>query len=351
MFPAALFSSVLALGPIQDSRRPAGGPGPLGQRYDVILENYARGQFRPSVAELSAWPPGDIDEVFDAVRADRRWTVRQTRAAALIHTEIGADYLRADRNSAAGRWHFGVAEQALRMRALSQDADFRRDWYLAATAEFHRAKLHMEARSMLAQARRELPESSDLFFASGVVDEVIARLDAPVMSKTRPERVISDVNQTRRRFLDDARGHFRSAARLAPNDTRIQLHLGRVLALLDDQDALQSLQRAATVGDVETRFLASLFAGGFHQQQRRSGEAIKWYEQATRLIPGTSPAAIALSQALQQIGRVQDARRILIESTKGAPPKPGYGPWENYPVEIEPDLRRAWSSLMKRIDG
>jgi tetratricopeptide (TPR) repeat protein len=318
MFFAALFVSVLALCPVQDSRRPAGGPGSLGQRYDAILENYARGQFQPSVAELRAWPPGDIDEVFDAVRADRRWTARQTRAAALIHTEIGAEYLRADRSSAEGLWHFGVAEQALRMRPLWQDVEFRRDWYIAATAEFHRAKLHMEARRMLAEARRELPESSALFFASGVTDEEIARLDAPAVSQTRPERVISDVNQARRRFLEDARGHFRSAARLAPNDTRIQLHLGRVLALLDDQDALQPLQLAATVGDVETRFMASMFAGGFHQQRRRPGEAIKWYEQATRLIPGASPADIALSQALQQIGRGQDARRILIESTKGA---------------------------------
>jgi tetratricopeptide (TPR) repeat protein len=163
--------------------------------------------------------------------------------------------------------------------------------------------------------------------------------------------VISDVNQARRQFLVGARGHFRSAARLAPDDPRIQLHLGRVLALLDDDDALESLERAASAGDVETRFLASLFAGGFHQQRKRPADAVKWYEQATKLIPGTSPAAIALSQALQQLGRTQDARRVLVEATRGLAAKPGYGPWENYPVELEPDLRALWSPLVKRING
>ena len=78
---------------------------------------------------------------------------------------------------------------------------------------------------------------------------------------------------------------------------------------------------------------------------------MKWYEQATKLIPGTSPAAVALSQALQQLGRTRDARRVLVDATKGLPPKPGYGPWENYPVAIQPDVKALWSPLVKRIDG
>ena len=78
---------------------------------------------------------------------------------------------------------------------------------------------------------------------------------------------------------------------------------------------------------------------------------MKWYEQATKLIPGTSPAAIALSQALQQLGRTQDARRVLVEATKGLAAKPGYGPWENYPVELDPDVGAIWTPLVKRIDG
>jgi tetratricopeptide (TPR) repeat protein len=203
---------------------------------------------------------------------------------------------------------------------------------------------------MLAQARRDLPESSSLFFASGVVDETIARLDAPPMVR-RPERIISNVNQARRQFLVAARSSFRSAARLAPDDLRIQLHLGRVLALLDDDGALEPLERATSSGDVEIRFLASLFAGGFHQQRKRPAEAVAWYERATKLIPGTSPAVIALSQALQQLGRTQDARRVLIEATRGVTATPGYGPWQNYPVELEPDLKVLWSSLVKRING
>jgi tetratricopeptide (TPR) repeat protein len=132
---------------------------------------------------------------------------------------------------------------------------------------------------------------------------------------------------------------------------RIQLHLGRVLALLDDDGALEPLERATSSGDVEIRFLASLFAGGFHQQRKRPAEAVAWYERATKLIPGTSPAVIALSQALQQLGRTQDARRVLIEATRGVTATPGYGPWQNYPVELEPDLKVLWSSLVKRING
>jgi tetratricopeptide (TPR) repeat protein len=194
-----------------------------------------------------------------------------------------------------------------------------------------------------------LPESKTLLFASGVTDEMIARLDAPPLSG-QPERIISNVNQARRRYLEDARGHLRSAARLAPTDMQIRLHLGRVLALLDSDDALEPLGRAAKSDDVETRFLAALFIGGFHQQRKRPIDAIAWYEQATRLIPGASPASVALSQALQLAGRNQDARRVLIESTKGARVKPGYGPWENYPLEVEPDLRKVWAPLIERID-
>jgi len=351
MFSAALTLTLLALGLIQDARRPANEARLLGQKYDAILERYAGGVYRPARAELKNWPLSDIDRVFDGVRADRRWTPRLTRAAALIHTEIGVESLRADRGSPEALWHFGVAEQALRMRTLAEDVDFRRDWYIAATAEFHRAKLQMEARSMLAQARRDLPESADLFFVSGVVDEEIARLDAPPIQRRRPEQAVSEVNQIRRQFLIGARGHLRSAARMAPDDAKVQLHLGRVLALLDDDRALESLERAASTGDLETRFLASLFTGGFHQQRKRPADAVKWYEQATKLIPGTSPAAVALSQALQQLGRTRDARRVLVDATKGLPRKPGYGPWENYPVAIEPDVKALWSPLVKRIDG
>ena len=350
MFALILTASLVTLGFIQDGRRPADEARLLAQKYDAILETFATGAYGEATGELRKWSLREIDRVFDGARADRRWTPRLTRAAALIHTEIGAQLLRVNRGSPEGLWHFGVAEQALRMRSLSQDTEFRTGWYVAATAEFLRANQQAEARTMLAQARRDLPESSALFFASGVVDEAIARLDAPPMVR-RPERIISDVNQARRQFLMRARGHFRSAARLAPDDMRIQLHLGRVLALLDDNAALESLQRAAATGDVETRFLASLFAGGFHQQRKRPADAVKWYEQALALIPGTSPAAIALSHSLQQLGRSQDARRVLIEATKGVPARPGFGPWENYPVALEPDLRAVWLTLVKRING
>ena len=343
-------STVLLVLSIQNAPTQEPKPPSLAVSYDRILTDYANGQFGVSVETLRKWHLNDIDEVFDGARADRRWTARLTRAAALIHTEIGAALLRADHRSALGIWHFGVAEQAVQMRALAQDIEFRRDWYLAATVEFHRAKQQAYAREVLTRARRELPESSSLFFASGVVDEAIARLDAPAM-EGKPERAINAVHQTRRRFLEDARGHFRSAARLAATDMQIQLHLGRVLALLDDNGALEHLVRAAKAEDVETRFLAALFTGGFHQQRKRLGDAVKWYEEASRLIPGTSPASIALSQALQLTGRSQEARRVLMEATKGAPIKPGFGPWENYPVEVEPDLRKVWAPLLERIDG
>ena len=351
MFVPAVTASLLAIGLIQNARQPGDDDARLlGQKYDAILETFATGAYGEAAGELRKWSHGEIDRVFDGARADRRWTPRLTRAAALLHTEIGAQLLRVNRGSPEGLWHFGVAEQALRMRSLSRDTDFRTDWYVAATAELLRAYQHAEARTMLAQARRNLPESSALLFACGVVDEAIARLDAPPMVR-RPERVINDVNQARRQFLLGARGHFRSAARLAPDDMRIQLHLGRVLALLDDNAALESLERASLAGDVEIRFLASLFAGGFHQQRKRPADAVKWYEQAAALIPGTSPAAIALSQALQQLGRSHDARRVLIEATKGVSARPGLGPWENYPVALDPDLRGVWLSLVRRING
>lgn len=102
-------------------------PRLLAENYDAILERYASGSYGQAAGELANWSLGNIDRVFDGARADRRWTPRQARAAALIHTEIGVQRLRPDRGSPEGLWHLGVAEQALRMRSLAHDVEFRRD--------------------------------------------------------------------------------------------------------------------------------------------------------------------------------------------------------------------------------
>jgi tetratricopeptide (TPR) repeat protein len=269
----------------------------------------------------------------------------------LIHSEIGVTLLRKNRLSSDAFWHLAVAERVLKMRVLSLDRAFRRDWYLAVTAEMHVAKQQLHARSILSQARRDLPNSPELLFASGAVDESIARLDAPALPAGRtPEGVIATVNRVRHEYLEGARAHFRAAARLAPEDARIQLHLGRVLVLLDDGDAAEHLRRAADAPDVETRFIASMFLGGFYQQRKRPADAVKWYEQAAALVPGRTPAAVALSQVYQQLGRSDEARRVLAEAARKQEPKPGFGPWQNYPVELEPDLRKVWLALRARVN-
>jgi len=314
----------------------------LANHYVALVETYAGG--RPSLDDLRGWRRADIDTALATLHSryfpKERWSLRLTRAAVLLHTDLAVALVQ-EHDPFAAQWHFRTAERILRFPEIVEPADpFRRRWYLAAATAYQVVVDPFAAQELLAEARRLMPHDAELLAASGTTQEAVASV-APEHPSPVTNRHITEVPRRARSDLDEAARFFREALALKEDPT-VRLHLGRVMALLGNREALDVLQPLAA-GDGAVAHLAWMFVGAYEHERRRFAEAARAYEAAARAEPRSRVARIAWSRALQDAGQMDAARQVLVEGL--AVPEPVREPWSEYPVAIPQDLLDLWRPL------
>jgi tetratricopeptide (TPR) repeat protein len=138
---------------------------------------------------------------------------------------------------------------------------------------------------------------------------------------------------SREKELKLARQFFEKAVAIHPGFAEAHLHLGRVTGLLGDhQKAHTELQKAAaTLGDPQLLYYASLYLGYEFEALSQAGEARDQYEHAAVLYPAAQSPLFALSQLAHSTGDPERALAALQRVFALQPGKrPNGDPWWNY---------------------
>lgn len=297
-------------------------------RYHAILDAYIAGDEARSV-EVVARAEWDEERLrrlsarLDSLSDPRApWDRRRYSAAAMVHVDA-AIRLSGENITAASLVHLDFASNLFR-RGLREHGEamrlFAEHWYVAVASWLRYHSALRQAETVLRTARERLPDNPGILFASGTLAELLATDYAAAQSAAAHDTTrgwyfpLGPVTNERNGNLGTAAGWLRRASALAPDTLLVRLHLGRVLALReDDEEALRLLE------DVQDRstddaiaYLASLFIGGLRVRQGRLENAAAAFQAAIERFPRGHAAYVGLSEALQRSGKGDQSRDVLM---------------------------------------
>jgi tetratricopeptide (TPR) repeat protein len=239
-----------------------------------------------------------------------------TRAAALFHLETALDGAPLSADDAM--FHVTLGERALQRVAASREAagaEFR-PWYAASASVFLAQSDTARAREVAGRGLARVRGSAHLQFVSGRIEDVEAqRYDADL---GRDDRSRLALNMERRGQLALAERAYRQALAVDPRHAPAQLHLGRVLALLDKTaEAQRLLAPVAAAADAAPgdRYLAALFLASLHERAGEVERARALLESIETFAPGRQTAWVALAQLEVRAGDVERARDAVRRGT------------------------------------
>ena len=96
----------------------------------------------------------------------------------------------------------------------------------------------------------------------------------------------------------------------------------------EDAAALSALTSIQPSAALDTRYLASIYIGAVHERKGALEPAVDAYRLASRILPTSQAAYIALSEALQRAGRGEESR-VVLDTMLSRPPEPD-DPWWFY---------------------
>lgn len=304
------------------------------KRYHGIINAYREGK-DDAVDEILASDPERLKRIVAAAQTVldifRPWDVPRAQAATMLHTDAAIRLM--DREPDRVSFQLEMAAQLLRM--VGPDLHpFARSWYTAVSRRLRDRALLLVAEGLLERGRKHLPNDSIVLYESGVLQEQIATF-AAFMTETlvttpppfsrgpgsglhtmgSPSGSETTRNiQERRRALDRAHGWLRDSVRADASNELAQLHLGRVQVLRGhDADGAKFLQRLTSSADGDTAYLATMFIGAMHQRRGRHDQAEQLYRRAIEKVPTAQAGYVALSDALQKLGRGDESRAVLID--------------------------------------
>ena len=282
------------------------------------------------------------------------WTTSDSKAASLLHTAAAMRVLN-DGSEETAVFHLDAADRILQRGGPDLNA-FASRWYVA-IARLLRDQLHGElALDVLRLGRERLRDDPSVLCASGELAELLAAQAVETVpgefTKNLPVRVATRLvdTMTKRRTdqLDDAARWLRRSVELAPSNPEAQLHLGRVLMLRgEDAAALSALTSIQPSAAPATRYLASMYAGAVHERKGALEPAVDAYQLASRILPTSQAAFIALSEVLQRAGRGEESR-VVLDTMLSRAPEPD-DPWWFYFFEtrsaVDARLRALFSEV------
>jgi tetratricopeptide (TPR) repeat protein len=291
--------------------------------YHAALDAYAEGDAAKGVAVLAdpAWTEDRLRRISEVIggAADPRapWTTRRYGAAVLVH----ADVARSTANVAAAMLHVDFAANLIR-RGLREHGDalrlFAEHWFVAMSGWLRGLGALDAADRMLKTARDQLPDNAGILYVSGTLAELLATEYAAAQSSNDKGAMrgwsfpLNRVTNQRNSQLGTAAAWLRRAAALAPGEHLIRVHLGRVLALRQDDDEAQRLlnEVRSRSSDDAIAYLACVFVAGLHVRQGRLDAAAVAYRDAIARYSSGHAAYVGLSDVLQRTGKGDEARAL-----------------------------------------
>lgn len=284
----AAFIAALILGaPLRAQVSPA-----TSLSYRDLIALYSIGDTSGAWSALTAWPRDRINREISTLLATPHGE-RQIEAAVMLHSDLGfyAGEI-GDRVTAFGQFEY--AERLMRSLRTPESSDFRRYWYVAASALFLQLSELAQARRYAEAGRRAFPRHASLWILAGAIDEAQATL---------PSR-------WPRSSLRAAESAYRKAIPFDEPAAEAHLRLGRVLHLLNRAtEAREELSRAlAADPDPRVQYLAHLFGGRIAHDAGEYAEAEREFEAARIVDPDAQTPYIALSDVAEHRGRHSEAR-------------------------------------------
>ncbi len=310
--------------------------------YHAIVDAYAAGDQRAAAARLSSLGAGfarNIEKLLDTpADPNHPWDLRRYAAAAMLHTDAAIHVDPSLGNGAAfAQLEVVTAVIAARRRGTLRDRSIDSElrllaqrWYLALSRYLRDRLEPYAAERLLELGRQRIPRDPVILAESGTLAELLATIYALVRNppvQHGREVGLRPALKERAGNLDNATRWLRQASTLAPDNEAVRLHLGRVLALRqEDQEALEILAAlAANTRDSAIAYLAHLFAAGVNERSGRLDEAASSYRAAIARLAAGQAAPIGLSEVLQRLGRGDESRQVLgtlLAETAGPPNDP-----------------------------
>ena len=270
-----------------------------GRSYAEIIELYRALDRAPALTELADLPAKDVTHGRDALLEAfaSKWpddTLRAAammRLAALMHTEFAFSE-RARRNTSQFRYQINIALVYIeKLAARDRASPFVRMWWLMTIALFHQQFSLANARDFANRAHESVGDSAELYLAMGATEE---------LGWTQQHE--ADGTAGLNGDLHEAGRSYRSALAAKPDLDEARLHLGRVLTLLGDREAVQVLEGVAAASDEGFRYLARLFEGDDFERRGEVAEAERRYLAAIPLMPTAQSAHVALAHVRHVMG-------------------------------------------------
>jgi tetratricopeptide (TPR) repeat protein len=298
--------------------------------YASMVEQYARGDVKGAVIDLSKWGDGRTSEIEESIR---RLQPGQWRAAAMLHTDFaGVLVLLGERRLADGQLRIAsdVVDLMLSKGHIDSSAQaFAAHWYAFVGSVYVAEGLPIQARFYVERGVRQFPRSPELFIARGYIVELTARSAG---FDPRVARDGSSGNAARRaeQLLTSAGINFQQAIDLDPANGSAHLHRGWIFQQLADRRAQRELELAlATAQDDGVRLLSHLLLGSLAESRADLDAAAREYE-AAKAIGFSQTVCVALSRVEEQRGHFSRAREIVEEYTRQSEPEED--PWWNLRV-------------------
>jgi VWFA-related protein len=359
-------------------RPPSGSPqSPPATRdlagYQSLVRRYGAEARDRAVLELASWPPGRLKDV---ARAHEAALVEQVvlasgQGARRVRPDLEAQTAALDAAlllTEAALLRVGDEEDGLEaakrlFEALGGSPDGRerhKKWALAVSGHFLDQSRVDGARRWAEEARRVDGSDAAVLVALGVVSEIQVTLaDAhgglrPVSSPGREAAPIGSESlpkfqsqAARERLAREAEDLYDRALEHEPDSVEARLRRGRLRARRGraaEADAdLDWVAAHAT--DVRLRAVAHLLLARQADGQGRTEPALRHYESALELAPGTLSALIGRSELLARSGRAREAAESLTSALSRRTGPEVVDPWLAYHLGFHPRTADVFTAL------
>jgi tetratricopeptide (TPR) repeat protein len=295
-------------------------------RYHGMLAAYRLGDEANSVDALLFLSDERLDALLGLINTTKDpfspWDQRRRQLAVMLHTDL-ALRLAPDGDTRAAMRQLDIAIRLLSMPPRTDPGltnAFADQWFYTVSRYLKSRNSPFADERLLAIGRTLFPDSAVILYESGTLAESLATdyaMAGAQMHFSRLRGLTFDLNgilRGRRARLEDAAAWLRQAAARDANNDLLQVHLGRVLALLElDTEAARVLSEArGRTADDATGYLAGIFLGGLRERQGDLAEASAAYRAAVERFPIGHAGYIGLSEVQQRLGKGDESRQSLM---------------------------------------
>jgi len=336
----------------------------LGEYWSVV-KDYQKGKTADAIKEMSSWPQDRIAKVQatqfqqeapleDLLASKTEWRPGMLRLAAMLHTEVGLEVLKKQRDFARFQFHTGVADGWLHLadKKTSQPGGLRSRWNVAVGRVFLLNREFVVADAFLDRLNTKIANDAAILLAFGTAKEGrAARLGAgtPAAAGT-PARDPAEVQRERDELRSAAALLFERALALDATLTEARLRLAR-LALDRGDDAgaekwLDAVRKASPAP--AHQYLVSLWLGQIREHQKKPWtEAAELYVEAIKTQPDAEGAYVALAEVLKANGEPAQSAGVMDRWRSRGVTSPIADPLATYALGFDTLLEARFDAIIQ----